>query len=364
MAVVLFFEETEEMEGNITGSPEGKELQSKANFAMVIENKKPESDNSGYDKNLRDSMHESADGSLIKSIIADTPNFYNKNGTAMENSGYFIIPRSVTSDPRYQGARLKYKHVLHILLENFAFAPTTHAIVTEVIPIAIGQFCVSERRLVELCNEGVKFKEDLVDRNIVTRAVQFFCKCQYLSQEVIHGKTLLTVLLPEFYERKKKTSDPASDPKPSQNRASKEEDKELKTDNNISSVADAPSEKKKISSSSPSKKRKKAEPVPLVERDKGVFISDIAHQKLVQEKGSEEIVKQIYSAMSVWKAQNGIAGGDDYRTAIRWSLTPAKSHSPVSYTKPPSKHNNPSFKPKVETPLAYNNKLSFNTEKK
>lgn len=364
MALVLAFEEIDVIDDNKTDIHSGKQLQSIVKFDMVIENKKPESDNSGYDKNLRDSG-ESANGLLNNSIIADTPNFYNKNGTAMENSGYFIIPRSVTSDPRYQGARLKYKHVLHIILEKIAFAETTHAIGTEIIPIAIGQFCVSERRLVDLCNEGVKFKEDFVDKNIVRRAVHFWATCQYLNHKVIHDKTLLTLTLPEFYERNKNVSEPASEPKVNQNRTSKEELKELKEHNNISSVADAPSEKKKISSSSPSKKRKKAEPAPLIERDKGVFTSDIAHQKLVQEKGSEEIVKQIYSAMSVWKAQNGIAGGDDYRTALRWSLSPVKSTA-ISYTKPqqvPSKHNNPNFKPKVETPMAYNNKLSFNKEK-
>lgn len=339
MAVILFesLEESVKMKDNhINGQPSAKQLPSKVNFDTVEEIKKPESGGSGYTTKTRDSGESAtnANGHFNNSILADSPNFYNKNGTAMENFGYFIIPRSVTSDPRYQGARLKYKHVLHILFEKVAFAETTHAIGTEVIPIAIGQFCVSERRLVEICNEGVKFQEDKVDKNIVRRAVHFWATCQYLNHKVIHDKTLLTLTIPEFYERNKKVSEPASEPKVNQNRTSKEEDKELKTDNNISSVAVAPSELKKIpSSSSSSKKRKKAEPVPLIERDKGVFISDIAHQKLIEEKGSEEIVKGIYSAMAVWKAQNGIAGGDDYRTAIKWSITP--KNIPRTYTKPP-----------------------------
>jgi len=308
-----------------------KELHSKGIFATVCsEMKKPESSNSGMERKINRDSGESADGTLNNSILAVPLNFYNKNGTAMEFSGYFIIPRSVTTDPRYQGARLKYKHVLHKLFEYFAFAPTTHAIGAELIQISIGQFCVSERRLVEICNEGVKFQEDKVDKNIVRRAVHFWATCQYLNHKVIHDKTLLTITLPEFYERNKKVSEPPSEPKVNQNRTSKEEDKELKEHNNISSVADAPSEKKKITSSS--KKRKKAEPVPLVERDKGVFISDIAHQKLIEEKGSEEIVKQIYSAMAVWKAQNGISGGDDYRTAIKWTITPKSI--PRTYNKP------------------------------
>jgi len=209
-----------------------KELHSKGIFATVCsEMKKPESLNSGMEIKINRDSGESADGNLNNSILAVPLNFYNKNGTAMEFSGYFIIPRSVTSDPRYQGARLKYQKVLLVILENAAFSETTHAIGTEVIKINIGQFCVAERRLVDLCNEGVKFKEDLVDRNIVTRAVQFWCKCQYLNQQVIHGKTLLTITIPEIYKKEKPQGEPTSDPKVSQNRATKEEGKELKEDN-------------------------------------------------------------------------------------------------------------------------------------
>lgn len=317
-------------------------LQTKLNFDNVKEIKKPESANSGLDNNSLDPDRSGKNGELDNPILPDVPNLYKHIGTPVENLGYFIIPRSVADDPRYQGARLKYQKVLFIILKHAAFAPTTHAIGVDVIPIAIGQFCIAERQLVELCNKGVKFKEDLVDRNIVTRAVQFWARCQYLSQQVIHGKTLLTLTIPEIYNREKTTSEPTSETKPSQNRANKEEDKELKEDNNISNVADAPdsavapSEKKKISSSS--KKRKKAEPAPMIERDQGIFISDIAHQKLIEAKGSEEIVKQIYSAMAVWKAQNGISGGNDYLTAVRWTLTPAKPTSKYN-AKPQPKYN-------------------------
>lgn len=143
-------------------------------------------------------------------------------------NGYFIIPRSVTSDPRYQGARLKYKHVLHIIFENVAFATTTHAIGTEVIKIEIGQFCVSERRLVDLCNDGVKFEEDMVDKNIVRRAIHFFEKCEIVNHKVNHGKNVITITVPEFYERKKIESEPQSEPKVNQKRTTKEEVKEVK----------------------------------------------------------------------------------------------------------------------------------------
>jgi hypothetical protein len=220
------------LNGSVVEEQTLNQLHSKVIFDRVeIQTKKrPESStNSGNHK--LDSAHEPGKMGSDKSILSQSPNSYKDNGVPVENLGYFIIPRSIANDPRYQAARLKYQKVLFTILKHAAFAPTTHAIGVEVIPIAIGQFCVAERKLVELCNEGVKFKEDLVDRNVVTRAVQFFSKCQYLIQQVIHGKTLITVTIPEFYKIEKPQSEPASEPKVSQNRATKEEDKELKEDN-------------------------------------------------------------------------------------------------------------------------------------
>lgn len=311
------------------------ELHSKIDFATLSSkpiNGKPSVGAEGFlGKKTSDSaITSSENGFLDVSIVSDAPNLYNNYGASMANSGYFTIPRSVTTDPRYKSARLKYQKVLQVLFEKVAFAPTTHAVGTHIIKINIGQFCVSEENLVDICNEGVKYEEDKVTKSLVHRSIVFWKKCGFVNQEPNHGKNVITITVPEYYERLKNRTEPDIESKPNQNRTSKEKDKEDKEDNTISSVAIAPSEKKKSFSSS--KKRKKVEPVPLIERDKGVFISDIAHQKLIQEKGSEEIVKQIYSAMAVWKAENGILGGDDYRTAIKWSLTP--KNIPRTYNKP------------------------------
>ena len=201
-----------------------KYLQTKETFASVLETRKPEFVDSGLDTNNRDSRNESVfDGKNSNSILSDSTNFYKHNGNFMENSGYFIIPRSIYFDPRFQAAPLKYQKVLITLLAHFAFAPTTHSIGAELIEIKIGQFCVTERKLVELCNEGTKFKKDLIDKNIVHRAVHFFCECHFLNQELIHDKNLLTIKVPEFYERLKKQSEPESEPEVNQKRTSKEE---------------------------------------------------------------------------------------------------------------------------------------------
>lgn len=233
------------LNGTLVEPINGKELHSNGFFdnVRIQAKKKPESYENPGDYKI-DSVVESVITEPDNPIIAETPNTYKDYGVSVENLGYFIIPRSVSNDPRFQGSRLKYQKVLYTILKHAAFAPTTHAIGIEVIPIAIGQFCVTERRLVDLCNEGVKFKEDLVDRNIVTRAVHFFCKCQYLNLQVIHGKTLLTVTIPEFYKVEKVQGEPTSEPKVSQNRANKEEDKEDKeVCNNTMSPSQAQSTK-------------------------------------------------------------------------------------------------------------------------
>lgn len=331
------------LNGHSNASRHAKGLQTNVNFDTVLEKTKPESGNSGLRTiNSLDSCDESGkNGTSYTPILPETPNLYKHNGVLMENLGYFIIPRSVTSDPRYKSARLKYQKVLHVLFENVAFAPTTHAIGVEVIPIAIGQFCVSVRGLMDLCNDGVKYKEDMVDKNIIERASHFWRRCGFMRQEVRHGKILITITVPDFYDRYKKKTETEPETKPRQNRDTKEEDKELKEDNIIFNAADAsdsaiaPSEKKKVSSSS--RKRKKVEPAPLIERDVGIFTSDLAHQKLIEHWKSEETVKQIYSAMAVWKAQRGIVSGDDYKTALGWHYTPKKPQS--SYQKPQPKYN-------------------------
>ena len=318
------------LNGTLVEPINGKELHSNGFFDTVrLQAKKmPEScENPGYFKH--DSVDESALMEPDNPIIAETPNTYKDYGVSVDNQGYFSFPRPISNDPRYKGARLKYKHVLHVILENAVFRDTTHSIGTEEIEVKVGQFCVTVRGLVELCNKGVRFKEDLVDKNVVERASHFWQTCGFVRQEVRHGKILLTVTVPEFYAKEKTVSETGSETKPRLNRDSKETHETQETIN-ISSVADAPSEKKKVVSSS--KKRKKVDPAPLVERDKGILTSDIAHEKLIQEKGSEQVVKEIYSAMAVWKAQNGIQGGDDFKTALRWSLTPKAP--PRTYNRP------------------------------
>lgn len=358
-----------EINDTILNGKESKQLHTKINFDTVNQQmKKPEFVDSGYEKKSLDS-DESAKRNLNNSILAESPNLYKHNGAAMENSGYFIIPRSITSDPRYQGARLKYKHVLITILQHAAFSETTHAIGTEIIKINIGQFCVAERRLVDLCNDGVKFKEDLVDRNIVTRAVQFWRRCQYLSQQVIHGKTLLTVTIPDVYRKEKTQSEPTSEPKVSQNRATKEEREEDKEDN-ISSQKDpfVPSSfatsllsefYSSLFSSIPDFPKESAKKTKTQYQAAEAIGTKAKHDMDLIRK----VIAYAHLKDGFWLAHVHSVSylNKKFNTLVEQLRSQGKK--PMN-GKAPSRHNNPSFKPKHETPMAYNNKLSFNTEKK
>ncbi len=145
-------------------------------------------------------------------ILLDDPISDNKKDTPMNNDGFFAIPRSVSNDPRYQGARLKYKHVLHVLMENVAYSRRKYAIDCKIFNIEIGQICISEIQLVNLCNQGVRFKEDKVDKNIVHRAIRFWSQCGYLIHDKIFDKNLLTIKMAGFYSCKEKISKTSSEP--------------------------------------------------------------------------------------------------------------------------------------------------------
>jgi hypothetical protein len=72
-----------------------------------------------------------------------------------------------------------------------------------------------------------------------------------------------------------------------------------------------------------SKKRKKVSPTPRVEREPGVFTTDQEHAKLLERFGEREL-KERYFEVSRWKGKNGVGGGDDYATIIKWVINQEK----------------------------------------
>ena len=89
-----------------------------------------------------------------------------------------------------------------------------------------------------------------------------------------------------------------------------------------------------------SKKRQKKEPEPTKERDPGIFTTDYEHQKLVERIGSEKEVKDLYFEISRWKKREGIEGGDDYKTVIKW-IRPKQKKEILSKKDNPKIHDDP-----------------------
>jgi hypothetical protein len=66
--------------------------------------------------------------------------------------------------------------------------------------------------------------------------------------------------------------------------------------------------------------RRKVEPEILKLRKERVVTTDKEHNKLVALKGSEKEVEKYYEEISRWKLREGIEGGDDYKTILKWTI--------------------------------------------
>lgn len=225
------------------------ELQTKRDFDNVgepsLESAEETTDSSNNTRDSGESYYEQN----CKFIVANSPDFRNKNGDTMsfsndsitENSffsdesprSFIKIPRSLFNDPRWKGMREKYKKVFFTLLFHASFTKKTYAIGPNLITINPGQFCTSIRNLMELCNDEVKYQEDKVDKNIVERSVSLFTKFGLVRHEVIHGKSVITITQRELYDHFQNQCDTASETKVRLNRDTNEEYKNVKKEDNV-----------------------------------------------------------------------------------------------------------------------------------
>ncbi len=150
------------------------------------------------------------------------------NNTKYFYEGHVKLYRALLKDPRWKEARLRYKHVFLTILENAVYTPWTFSFNGHLIFLEPGDFCKSLRELKDLCNQGVRWKEDKVDKNIVERAVNYFIEMKILRQEVRHGITVFSVLLSDVYESKTNTSETQSERKVRQRRDTKQERQDKK----------------------------------------------------------------------------------------------------------------------------------------
>lgn len=206
-----------------------KQLQTKVNFDNVEEQtkKKPETAIPGVFTKTGDLADKSQlNGNHYTPIVAEPSNFRKEIGGSMSDEGFVKLPRSLFNDPNWKGMREKYRRVFLVLLFHTSFTEKSFGIGANLITIGPGQFCTSIRNLVDLCNDGIKFKDDKVDKNIVERAVSLFTKIGLVRQEVRHGKSVLTITQRELYDHFQKQSETGSETRPRLDRDTNEERKE------------------------------------------------------------------------------------------------------------------------------------------
>ena len=206
-----------------------KELQTKVIFDNVDSQTKkmPEFVDSGLLKKTGDSDGKpQLNGIHCVPIIADSPNFRKEIGVSMSDEGFIKLPRTLLSDPNWKGLRVKYQRLFLIILEHTAYRSRNFSYNGHAINVNPGQLCISYRRLVDLYNDGVKFKADRIDVPFIQRAVSVFTKFGFSIQESIHDISLLTIKQRELYDHFQKQTDTPSDTDSIQTRYSNEERKE------------------------------------------------------------------------------------------------------------------------------------------
>jgi len=203
------------------------------NFCYGGEKEKPESRNSGYLNSSAFAMNKCGNF-----IIAEEPNLYKDSVMFASSSDDPIEPfaritKKVLKDKKYQSARLKYKQVFWILCQLAHFGPPViHTVGARSFLVHQGQYCVTERELIEHCNAGVTFKEDRVDKNTIHRALEYFNVNQLVNREVIrevnHSKTLISIYHLMGYKNKKTQVNQEVNREVSETRTINKQHKELK----------------------------------------------------------------------------------------------------------------------------------------
>lgn len=225
---------TSVMARDIFGPSFLNELQTKVNFDNVkeSENKKPEIVVSGSEDKTGSLVDKpQLNGNHYTPIIAEPLNFRKEIGGSVSEEiveRFIKIPRELFEDPNWKGMRLKYQRLFLIILENASYTQRVYKHNGNTITVAPGQFCVSFRRLADIFNQDVKWKDERIDAPLVQRAVSVFSKFGFSIHESIHGIMRLTITQRELCAHFKKQTDTPSDTQPIQNRYTNEERKEGK----------------------------------------------------------------------------------------------------------------------------------------
>jgi len=179
---------------------------------------------------IRQNLSYNNDSSTI--IVTESSNFRKEIDLVMSYTPaepFIKIPRDLLEDPNWKGLRLKYQRLFLIILQHVAYHSRIYKYNGNSIKIKPGQLCISFRKLVDLYNQDVKFKNERRDLPLVQRGVSVFSDFSWAIHESIHGITIITITHRALCEHYKKMTDTGTDTESIRNRYTNEERKE---DNN------------------------------------------------------------------------------------------------------------------------------------
>lgn len=150
-------------------------------FRVTPEMKIPEPGSSGINGDTIESNYDAF-------TIGSPPNLM--QGELLMSSGFIQIPRSLLNHPTVLGAPIAQRWVLLMLIEGACFIPTVQDDHGKLISLNVGQIMITRRGFADHIN---------VTSNDVYRALERFESVQILSQQVIHKKTIVTIIHSDTY---------------------------------------------------------------------------------------------------------------------------------------------------------------------
>lgn len=248
----------------------------------------------------------------------------------MSNLGYIKLPRCLLDDPLWIDLSLEDQHVFLILLQHVCYKPRKFDDHGHLIELNPGQICITERDLVKLCNK--KMTRIKVQRSLVRLRL-----CRFMSQEVRHKKSIITITHSSTYELINNIFEPTNEPNLSQTRAKLEpETNKEKKDNNMS-VMFVP--------------RERGEKKFLCFKGIGQYgPRNIEIDQIFESLGSEFSRQQILEAISIIENSNPqVTPGSEIKYLKSIIINKKSQKIEKTYDKSKSTKSKPKFKPSEYT---------------
>lgn len=145
----------------------------------------------------------------------------------MSEYGFIKLPRSLLENSAWYDARPAHQAVFLQILMRCCFKPTIHNFNGNLVELKIGQFAASLDQIQKFCGKHISIGD-------VRGCIRYFEKCQFLTQSLTHGKTVITLCQPDIYDHIKNTSNTTSNTELTQSSHTKEEREERKEEKSSS----------------------------------------------------------------------------------------------------------------------------------